>query len=99
MNITSNSASVQWVIPYLAYTPEQYNINYGTARDSLDQSSPILASSTNISASNMTYSISIQELTPNRVYYFQLRSMNTYGVTTSAIMTLRTLESGIAKLF
>ncbi len=94
MNITSYSATVQWATPYLAYTQEQYNVNYGTARDSLDQTSPTLSSTTDISASNITYDMPLQDLAPNTAYYFQLHSMNTYETTTSGIMAFTTLEAG-----
>jgi hypothetical protein len=94
VNITAYSAAVEWVIPYLAYAQEQYTISYSTTRESLTQSSPVLSSSTDITASNITYDISIQDLTPNTVYYFQLLSTNMYGMTSSSIMMFRTLEAG-----
>lgn len=94
VNVTADSATVQWVVPYLAYTQEQYSVSYGTARDSLDQSSPILSSTADISASNVTYNVSIQDLIPNTAYYFQLLSRNTFGMTTSATMTFTTMEAG-----
>ena len=94
MNVTTYSATLQWVTPYLAYTQEQYTINFGTTRDSLSQSSPVLSSTTDISASNVTYDISIQDLSPNTVYYFQIRIMNSYGETTTGIMTFTTSEAG-----
>lgn len=94
MNVTSYSATVQWVTPYLAYTQEQYSVKYGTARESLNQSSAVLSSASDISASNSTYSIPIQDLTPNTFYYIQLHSMNTYGEITSSIMTFTTAEAG-----
>lgn len=93
-NITAYSATVQWVIPHLTYTQEQYNVSYGTTRGLLDQSSVVMSSSADISASNITYDLSIQDLMPNSVYYFQLRSTNTQGTTTSIIMTFTTLEAG-----
>lgn len=94
-NITAYSATVQWVTPYLAYTQEQYTVNYGTTIDSLTLSTPVLSSGTVPSAFNVTYDIAMQDLTPNTVYYFQLHSMNTYGQTTSTIMTFTTAEAGI----
>lgn len=93
-NITAYSATVQWVTPYLAYTQEQYTVNYGTTIDSLTLSTPVLSSGTVPSAFNVTYDIAMQDLTPNTVYYFQLHSMNTYGQTTSTIMTFTTAEAG-----
>ena len=94
VNITSYSATVQWVVRYIAYTEEQYTINYGTERESLDQSSMVISSSADNSASNISYDIFLQDLTPNTVYYFQLNSRNTQGETTSSPMTFTTLEAG-----
>lgn len=85
---------VEYVVPYLAYGQEQYTINYGAARESLTQSTPVLSPSADLTASNITYNISILDLTPNTVYYFQLHSTNVYRMTSSAIVSFRTLEAG-----
>lgn len=95
VNITSTSATVQWVVPYLSYTPEQYTVLYGTAEAMLDQRSTTLSSTTDITSLNVTYEVVIEELVPNTVYYFQLHSANTIGETTAAVMTFMTLEAGI----
>jgi hypothetical protein len=85
---------VQWVIPHLAYTPELYTIYYGTVRERLNLRSPSLNSIADISATNTTYDISLQALTPNTVYYYQLHSVNTYAETTTAVMMFMTSEAG-----
>ena len=95
VNITSNSATVQWLIPYISYTPEQYTIDFGTARETLGLRSSTLSSTTDISALNITYALTLQGLPPNTVYFFQLRSVNTYGATTTPVMLFATLEAGI----
>ena len=95
VNITSASATVQWLIPYISYTPEHYTIDFGTAREMLHLRSPTLSSSTDISALNITYALTLQALVPNTVYFFQLQSVNTYGETTTPVMMFATLEAGI----
>lgn len=95
VNVTASSATVLWLVPYLTYTQEQYDVSYGSSRDSLDRSRLVTNSELNISASNITYSVSLQDLTPNSVYFFQIRSTNTQGETVSEIMTLTTLEAGM----
>ena len=95
VNITSGSATVQWLIPYISYTPEQYAINFGTARETLVFRSPTLSSSMDISALNITYVLTLQGLAPNTVYFFQLQSVNTYGETTTPVVMFATLEAGI----
>lgn len=93
-NITSYSATIEWVTSYLAYTQEQYRLSYGTDMESLDETSLGLSSSPDISASNVTYNIPIRGLIPNTVYYYQLRSENTYDTTLSGVMNFTTLEAG-----
>lgn len=87
--------TVQWVVPYLAYTQEQYTVNYGSVRGSLDETSPVLSSTTDLSVSNITYDMSLQGLVPNTVYYFQIHGTNMYGTSASTIMTFTTLEAGM----
>lgn len=94
VNTSFSSVIVQWVVPYLAYTPEQYTIYYGTTRERLDLRSPSLSSNIDISASNTTYEIPLQALTPNTVYYYQLHSVNTYAETTTAVLMFVTSEAG-----
>ena len=94
VNITSTSATVQWVVPYLSYTPEQYIVLYGTAEAMLDQTSTTLDSTTDITSLNVTYQVVIEGLVPNTLYHFQLRSTNTIGETTAAVMTFMTSEAG-----
>ena len=94
VNVTASSAIVQWLVPYLAYTQEQYNVSYGIARDTLNQSRLVMNLEPSLSASNITYSVPLQDLIPNSVYFFQIRSTNMQGVTLSNIMTLITLETG-----
>lgn len=85
---------MQWVVPYLAYTPEEYTIVYGFGRESLDHMSTTIYSSQDISAINRTYESSLYDLVPNTVYYFQIHSVNTFGETTTTVMTLTTSEAG-----
>lgn len=98
VNVTASSAIVQWVVAYLAYTQEHYEVSYGPARERLNQSRLVVNSETNSSTSNITYSVSFQDLIPNSVYFFQLRSTNTQGETLSNIMMLTTLEAGMHQL-
>ena len=95
VNTTSSSTTVQWVVPYLSYTPEQYTIRYGTAEEMLDQRTTPLSSTTDIASVNTTYQLALQGLAPNTIYHFQLHSTNTFGETTTVIMTFTTSEAGM----
>lgn len=94
VNVTAHSATVEWKILYLAFTPEQYVVMYSGESSSLDQARPILSSGTDLSVSNVTYNTSLEDLSPHRQYFYQVQSANTYGETTSAIMEFMTLEAG-----
>ena len=94
MNITANSVAVQWVVPYLAYGQEQYNMSYGTARGSLSQSRLVSGNEVDVSALNITYNTSLEDLAPNTAYYIQIRSTNAIGDTLSETLEFTTLEAG-----
>ena len=94
INISSSSATVQWVVPYLAYTPEEYTIHYGLDRESLDFASSTVYSTQDISAKNQSYENSLHDLAPNTMYYFMIHSENTFGEAMTPLMMLTTSEAG-----
>lgn len=95
VNITLDSVTVQWVVSYLAYTPERYLVLYGTSNASLDRTSDVVLSTADLAASNETYNISVNGLEPNRKYYFKVYSSNTFDSVETAVMTFKTAESGM----
>ena len=94
VNISSNSATIQWVVTYLAYTPEEYTIHYGLDRESLDFTSTTVHSALDISAKNRSYENSLHDLATNKLYYFKIHSENTFGKTMTSLMMLTTSEAG-----
>ena len=92
VNITAYSAKIMWRVPYLAYTQEYYKVKYGLSEDSLNKSIQITSSATD--GSNMSYNATLLHLTPNTIYFFQINSSNSQGVTLSPPRTLKTLETG-----
>lgn len=56
-------------------------------------------STQDISATNRTYESSLYDLTPHTAYYFKIHSENTFGETTTSIMTLTTSEAGIYTVY
>lgn len=76
----------------MAYTQEQYKVKYGLTKDSLHQIIEVMSSPSE--GSNMTYKAALLSLSPNTVYYFQVNSSNSKGVTLSPPATLKTLEAG-----
>ena len=93
-DISSNSALVQWVVPYIAYTPEEYVVYYGTTQTFLNQWTSVLSSPTDLSVTNTTYASNVTGLEANRAYYFYINSTNSYGGVLTMIMNFTTLEAG-----
>jgi len=95
VRVTAYSVTIAWQVPILAYTQETYNISYGLTRLSLNNSLIILGSSVDSAMNNMTYEAVISNLVPNSMYYYQLHSINSQGITSSNIMDFRTQETGM----
>ena len=89
---TQTVASVSFTIPFVVHDTEEYQINYGTSMDTLDQSSSIQTSTG--SAENMQYTIQISNLSPGVIYYFQVAVTNSLGTTFSGVFSGTTLETG-----
>ena len=94
-NVSSTYATIQWVVPYLAYTPEEYTIRYSLNRESLNFMSDTVCSTQDISANNQSYENTLHDLAPNKVYYFIIHSENTFAEITTSLMMFMTLEAGI----
>ena len=79
-----------WIVPRIAYTPEDYTVLYGTERDSLDQTSDMESSGDDIAAEGISLSLLLTGLQPETAYYYRVNSTNTYGSTLDDIGTFNT---------
>ena len=93
-DISSNSALVQWVVPYIAYTPKDYVVYYGTTQTFLNQWTSVLSSPTDLSVTDTTYASNITGLEANRAYYFYINSTSSYGGVLTMVTNFTTLEAG-----
>ena len=93
-DISSNSALVHWIVPHIAYTPEQYIVYYGTSQTFLSRRTSVLSSPTDLAVTNATYASNITGLEANRAYYFYINSTNSYGGVLTMTMNFTTLEAG-----
>ena len=89
---TQTVASVSFTIPFVVHDIEEYQINYGTSMDTLDQSSSIQTSAG--SGENIQYTIQISNLSPGVIYYFQVALTNSISTTFSGVFSGTTLEAG-----
>ncbi len=88
---------IQWNIPRVAYTPEQYTVEYGTNSATLTQTSGVVVGTADIAALDQQYSVEITGLQEGLIYYYRVVASNTHGSTFSDVNTI-TIED-IRKLF
>ena len=90
------TATISWLVPFIASTPETYNIRYGYSSDSLDFPTDRILSGNDTSIINQHYSIAIEELFFVTTYYFRITVMNEVGAANSDILPFTTGEGGRA---
>ena len=91
-DIKYNEATIQWTVPMLSYTPEEYTVYYGTSESSLTDTSAMVEGAIDFSSANQQYSVTITDLLFNTLYYFKVRATNTEGNTESTGGTFKTKE-------
>ena len=97
VNVSSSSAVITWIIPSVAYTFEQYRVNYGPSAGSLTMSSEVLDGD-DLDAVNVTYEVTLTGLEPYSTYYIQVVSTNSESSSSTSLLSFTTSEDGIAIL-
>ena len=91
--ITIDSATVYWTVPTIAFTPETYVVHYGTNKDTLDSmSDPVTGM--NFTTENNEFSITLPDLAPNTLYFYQVNSSNKNGSSFSQVANFTTEGQG-----
>ena len=87
----ATTATVQWTVPTIAYTPETYIVSYstGSLRHQVLMSDPV-ESGADFDAVNQMFSVELTGLEPNTAYNYQVISSNTENTITSASQSLNT---------
>lgn len=88
--LSSDFAVIQWLVPEVAYTPENYTVIYGTDRTMLNYTSQIVLGTTDIKATNQAYLVTLTNLMSNTTYYYQVVAINNIGLNSSVIGELAT---------
>ena len=96
--ISQDSAIIQWTVPSIAYTPETYTVEYGTASDSLGLSGDTVNTGADIKQVNKEYSVELKNLWPGTKYYYAVTAQNSARIIASAPSFFYTKERGIKKL-
>lgn len=88
--LSSELAEIQWLVPAIAYTPEDYTVIYGRDPAVLNYSSSVVIGTDNIMQTNQMYSVILSNLEANTTYYYQVIARNSIGVNSSDVKTLLT---------
>ena len=90
----ATTATVEWTVPLIAYTPETYTyvVNYST--DNLKcqvlMSDPV-ESGADFDAVNQSFSVELTGLEPNTTYNYQVMSENTEDTAVSVLQSFATI--------
>ena len=66
---------------YISYSPEHYVVTYGTDENNLTQNTSSKHSGDDINISNMSYSVILNDLKDETIYYVQVLAINTANKT------------------
>ena len=94
--LRTTSVNVSWNIPSITET-EEYIVKYGVESDNLNLSSSTLDSVTDTTLKNQTYSVIINKLGAETIYYFRVLAQYGFGnlfKRYSDLSAFRTLEKG-----
>ena len=93
----ATTATVQWTVPLIAYTPETYRVSYSTGglKRQVLMSDPV-ESGADFDAEDQMFSVELTRLKPNTAYNYQVISTNTIGTNTSETKTLTTTPGSIS---
>lgn len=88
--LSFEQADIQWLIPAIVYTPENYTVIYGRDSMLLNYTSEVVIGTRNITARNEMYSATLIGLEPNTTYYYQVIARNSIGINSSDVRQLLT---------
>ena len=101
-SVGATTANISFIIPTIAYTPENYTIRYtGETFQTTQATSMLRMSSDNISAVNERYMFTLRGLEEDNTYSFTVDSTNCNGTTSTAVMnftTESTCKEGMGKV-
>lgn len=89
-------AMLNWTVGSIAYTPENYHIEFGVSSDVLNMRSDVINGSSNLTSTNLLYSTTLTGLSPFTQYYYRIVATNSFITTRTVVEMFRTSETGIA---
>ena len=92
--VTETTATITFIVPAIAYTPENHYIQYiGQELQNVLRSSPSITGPNNITVINAIYSITLTGLEEANTYDFTVVSTNCIGDATTEVMNFTTLSA------
>ena len=92
--VTSTTAIITFIVPAIAYTPEEHYIQYiGLELQNEQKISSAIVGPSNLSTINVEYSITLGGLEEDNTYNFSVMSVNCIGSVTTSTMNFTTLPS------
>ena len=85
-----DSATIQWTVPLIAFTPETYVVHYGTNMGSLNVMSDPVESGDDFEEENTLFTVQLNGLHPGTMYYCQVSATNSNASTLSDIELFQT---------
>ena len=90
----STGILVDWIVTAISYSSESYYIEYGLSSNSLTRRSEVLNGSTNLTETNLAYTLNISGLTPYTQYFYRLAARNTFTTSQTAVQMFQTSTAG-----
>ena len=91
-NTTHSTATIEWRMSRINYTPESYSVQYGTRSTLLELETMSIESGSDVTITNRIYSVDIRGLTFNTTYYYQVTASNSFGSTYSSVKSFVTVS-------
>ena len=92
--LTSTTAIITFIVPAIAYTPEEHHIQYiGLELQNEQKISSAIVGQSNLSTINVEYSITLGGLEEDNTYNFSVVSVNCIGSVTTSTMNFTTQPS------
>ena len=94
INVTATTATMSYLITAIAYTPERYRVEYhGLELQPYLNVTDFTYSSTDITATNQSFTVTLTGLEEANTYSFVVVAVNCLGNTTTKVMNLTTLSA------
>ena len=94
-SVSTRSANITFTIPAIAYTPEKYHVQFiGFEFQNVLAYSELVTGTSDITATNLVYTIMLSDLEEDNTYNFTIVSSNCQGNSSTGFASFTTLPTG-----